>query len=177
MPFCRKCGRRIVEYSKSCPQCGTSTTAPLIKIKKGRATHSVQTVLPKGVAKEIVPFDSVISVKVIVPTKPAKAMVPVKAVTKAKPITSLISNKPVIPATVYPKTEIIKSDVSLKEDIIAHPKDYETQHFEFDLQCPNGHFWPAGKALVVSNGKAYCLKCGERLRKPKRNRGQRYFRP
>ena len=176
MPFCRKCGRRLVEYSESCLQCGTSTTAPLIKINKARAAHSVKAFLPKGVAKEVVPFDSIISVKVIVPTK-AKAMVPVKAVTKAKPITPLISNKPVIPATVYPKTEIIKSDVPLKEDIIAHPKDYETQPFEFDLQCPNGHFWPAGKALVVSNGKAYCLKCGERLRKPKRNRRQRYFRP
>jgi hypothetical protein len=69
--------------------------------------------------------------------------------------------KPTSPAPVYPPHEIKQSNVSLKEDILANPHDYETQVFPFDLQCPNSHYWRAGRALPVSNGRAFCLQCGE----------------
>jgi hypothetical protein len=74
----------------------------------------------------------------------------------------------------YPPHEIIKSNLSIEEDIITNPQDYETQPFSFDLACPYGHFWRAGKALPVSNGKAYCPKCGDGLRKPKSKKQRRY---
>ncbi len=170
MPFCRKCGRRLREYSESCPECGTSTTSPLIKIRKASAPHAFKAVAPTKIAKAIIPAEVVISVKVIAPTKAAKATVPAKAITPAK---SIVTAKPVTPAVVYPEHEIIKSNVSIKEDIITNPQDYEKQPFSFDLKCPHNHFWPAGEALIVSNGKAFCPKCGERLRKPKRNKRRR----
>jgi hypothetical protein len=84
--------------------------------------------------------------------------------------------KPVTPAPVYPPHEIIKSKVSLKEDLLANPQDYETQTFPFDLICPHEHFWPEGKALPVSKGKAYCPKCGERLGKPKPKKKRHKYR-
>jgi hypothetical protein len=173
MPFCRKCGRRLVEYSESCPECGTSTTAPLVKIKKAPAAGMFKAVASPQVAKAIIPAKAAISVKAITPRKPAKVAVQAKAVTEAK---SIILAKPIVPEKVYPDHEIIKSNVSLKEDLIANPQDYETQTFGFDLKCPHDHFWPAGKALPVSNGKALCLKCGEQLRKPKRNKRHKYRR-
>jgi hypothetical protein len=61
----------------------------------------------------------------------------------------------------------MKSNVSVEDDILANPKDYESQTFDFDLKCANNHFWPAGKLLPVSKGKAYCPQCGEQLKKPK----------
>ena len=142
----------------------------------------VKAVTPAKIAKAIVPAKIIISipkkipknsVKAVASTKAVKTIVPAKAVTTAKPI---ITAKPVTPAKVYPEHEIIKSNVSLKEDLTANPQDYETQTFGFDLKCPNGHFWSAGKALPVSNGKALCLKCGELLRKPKPNKHHRYRR-
>jgi hypothetical protein len=292
MPFCRKCGRRLVEYSEVCTDCGTSTTAPLINIKKGQvekspkaanATEIVKPTALKKVARAVIPTKTIIQVKTITPTnspviakvtpknelikisitktttkvitptktavttttmkpiaqvkpfasakpvvspKPvlsAKHIIKPKKITQTKPIApftiafarpvaaptitlhkpvtspkpatqptyviqpkpvtqptpvivpvklapqpkSVPPLKPVIPAVVYPPHEIIKSKISLKEDIIAHPEDYETQTFDFNLKCPNGHFWREGKKLPVSKGKAYCLKCGELLRKPK----------
>jgi len=314
MPFCRKCGRRLVEYSEVCTDCGTSTTAPIINIK-GKSTKVIITseiVKPaalKKVARAVIPTKTIIQVKTITPTQsssiakttqnneqikinitktPTKTIIPIKTtattttikpiaqvksvattrpfttpnpvlsakhivkpkkvvqtkptapftinfarpyaaptitqpkhvaspkpITQPKPftlppiiqptpITPIIQQKPiaqstpviqpkpvtqitpvvvplkpafepktvpppkpVTPAAVYPPHEIIKSKVSLKEDIIAHPEDYETQAFDFNLKCPNGHFWREGKQLPVSKGKAYCLKCGELLRKPK----------
>jgi hypothetical protein len=78
---------------------------------------------------------------------------------------------------VYPPHEIIKSNLSTEEDILANPNDYEKQVFGFDLKCPYGHFWREGKALPVSNGVAFCPRCGARLRKPKpKRRNRRYIR-
>jgi hypothetical protein len=84
--------------------------------------------------------------------------------------------KPITPAPVYPPHEIIKSNVSLKEDLLANPRDYETETFPFDLECPQEHFWPEGKALPVSKGKAYCPQCGERLGKPKPKKKRHRYR-
>ena len=102
-------------------------------------------------------------VVVTIQVPPPKPVVQPKPEAPAKPITPKI----IILAPVYPPHEIIKSNISLKQDITANPHDYETQAFDFDLKCANGHFWAAGKALPVSNGIAFCLQCGERLRKPK----------
>jgi RNA polymerase subunit RPABC4/transcription elongation factor Spt4 len=169
MPFCRKCGRRLCEYSESCPECGTSTTAALIKIKKAPAARVAKAAAPTKVAKAVIPAKAVISVKVIAPNRAVKAVVSAKAAAPAK----LIITKPVTPAVVYPPHEIIKSNLSLEEDIITNPQDYETQTFNFDLKCQYDHFWPEGKALPVSKGKAFCPECGERLRKPKRSQRHR----
>lgn len=315
MPFCRKCGRRLVEYSESCPDCGTSTTAPIINTKRVQSSHLFRESGPAKIAKAMIPQVSPVQIKVItdkpsrvvVPVKvvspvkavapkpvlavkaiapkavvPAKIAAPVKVAPQAKaveppkpfisakhivkpkrvtpqkpvaaftiafarpvagsniaqsnrvfstklvtkpkqvvpalpvvkttpiapgiqvappkapvqpkpvaPIPSVTPPKPaaqlkpdaptktvtpkiVIPAPVYPPHKIIKSNVSLKQDITANPHDYETQAFDFDLKCPNSHFWPAGKALPVSNGIAFCLQCGERLRKPKSKKHRRY---
>ena len=350
MPFCRKCGRRLPEYSESCPDCGQSTTSPIINLKKGSgsglnfktapASKIAQAVIPKkttitvktnapstnlvkvkpqsAIVKNSIPKTPVnvaavtkksipqSQVKVVTPTKatsipqaknspvavvpqtkppaapkpvlsakhiikPKKAkpskptapftiaharpvasfavvqpkpvalpkpvtqpvplvvpnpivqsapvvqpiaqFAPVVPPTKQDPIKTTISSpaesrvvniaapakpnvstkptlveisapvkpappKPVTPAVMYPSHEIIKSKVSLKEDFLAHPQDYETETFQYDLRCPNAHFWPSGKALPVSNGKALCPKCGEPLRKPKpkRNKRERYHR-
>ena len=222
MPFCRKCGRRLVEYSETCTDCGTSTTAPLFKTKiapkKASAAHIVRAVASKKVAKAIIPIiphKITVSIKVIAPTKTAQTVVPVKtsaptkivpakptikpavpaksiiqaktvtkpaALAPAKPIPPAktvpppeyaITFKPVPAAEVCPPHEIIKSNVSLKEDFIAHPEDYEKQTFNTDLQCLNGHFWQAGEALPTSKGKALCPKCGELLKRPKRKRGRK----
>lgn len=332
MPFCRKCGRRLVEYSEVCTDCGTSTTSPIINTKRAVGTHAFRAVGDKKIAKAIIPDVSPVQIKVI-SDKPAKAVAVVKAapVTKAvskvasaqkpvipvktvvtKPLTSLkiaplkitppkpveppkpvLSQKhivkakkakqtkpaakftlsharpvaglevppsmpvtistsaaarpkpavtppkpapvaptipeavpakiyvapepvaaaplvvesvpetydePVVPivappkpkpvimtyppsppkpvpqAPVYPPHEIIKANVSLKEDILAHPHDYETETFEYALVCPNKHFWREGTSLPVSKGKAYCLKCGERLNKPRKKSRRRYHR-
>lgn len=303
MPFCRKCGRRLVEYSESCPDCGTSTTAPLINIKRsqssrqldeGRAPNSAKTFIPQVAAIQIkAPAQTVLTIKKVSPAivAPPKVSVEVRAfvpvtpvkpkeqpkpvlsakhivklkktkatkvvaaftIANARPVSGLqvpqprpaapkpltkpkqivlatsvsqptpISQptsvvqpthvvqpepfvapvkpaapppnaaqpkpvfyparpaappKPVTPAPVYPPHEIIKSNVSLKEDLLANPQDYETETFPFDLICPQEHFWPEGKALPVSKGKAYCPQCGERLSKPvpKKKRRHRYHR-
>jgi hypothetical protein len=113
-----------------------------------------------------------VQIKPVIVATPIPTPKPVPLKLDAPP--KLITPKIVIPAPVYIPHEIIKSNVSLKQDITSNPYDYETQAFDFDLKCPNGHFWPAGKALPVSNGIAFCLQCGERLRKPKRNKNRRY---
>jgi hypothetical protein len=297
MPFCRKCGRRLPEYSENCTQCGTSTTSPLIKIKKASASQLFRATASKKIAKAMIPKVSPIQIKVITdkpnktattdkaaattkaatsitatspfkvatppkdvaPTKPvlsAKHIVKPKKATQTKPtapftisfarpvagpsmvqrkpvgshrpitqpvqhrsvvssapvlqrkpvaqvapitatpVAPIISSKPVYaplnptvtlakpvapsktipPAPVYPPHEIIKSKTSLKEDILTHPEDYEMQSFDFNLKCSNGHFWREGKMLPVSKGKAYCLKCGEILSKPKAKKRRRYHR-
>ena len=284
MPFCRKCGRRLVEYSESCPDCGTSTTAPIINLKKGPGSGlNFKAAAPsKKIAKAMIPKDTIVSVKTIPATvpsakvksqseivkvtilnaqakgvtatrktalitqpkiaAPAKAVTPTKPPAPPKPVLSAkhivkpkratpskprapftiaharpaatftpvqrkpvaspkpisfvnpkpiaqtahvatpakpaLPPKPITPAPVYPPHEIIKTKVSLKQDILANPHDYETETFDFDLECSHNHFWPEGSALPVSKGKAYCLQCGERLRKPKpkkRHRRRRYF--
>ena len=173
MPFCRKCGRRLHEYSESCPDCKTSTTGPLIKIKiKTVAVNKFKAVAPTKVAKAVMPSkQTVISAKVIGPTKTTKTFVPAKNITLAK---STSPTKPVAPAEVCPPHEIKQSNISIEEDIITNPHDYETLSFVFDYKCPHGHFWKAGRALPVSNGKPYCPKCGEQLRKPSQNKRNRY---
>ena len=333
MPFCRKCGRRLVEYSEVCTDCGTSTTSPIINTKRAVGTHAFRAVGDKKIAKAIIPDVSPVQIKVI-SNKPAKAVTVVKAapvikavaaskvasapkavipvksavtkpttpikiaplkitppkpveppkpvlsskhivkakkakqtkpapkftLTHARPVaglevppsipvripTSVAARpkpaitppqpaptapqipeavpakiyiapqpaaapplvvesspetydeavvpivaspkpkpvimtyppsppKPVPQAPVYPPHEIIKANVSLKEDILAHPHDYETETFEFDLVCPNKHFWREGTSLPVSKGKAYCLKCGERLNKPRKKSSRRRY--
>ena len=232
MPVCRKCGRRLVEYSESCPDCGTSTTAPLINIKRSQGSRQLQSgrdaytakivipevapvkikppapkvvaikkvppakVAPPKVSDEVKAFvpaippkpleqtKPVLSIKHIVKPKRAKATKVVAAFTiaNARPVAGLqmprnkpaAMSKPVTPAPVYPPHEIIKSNVSLKQDLLANPQDYETQIFPFDLECPLEHFWPEGSSLPVSKGKAYCPKCGERLSKPKPKKKRRH---
>jgi rRNA maturation protein Nop10 len=299
MPFCRKCGRRLVEYSEVCTDCGQSTTAPIINTKRIQPSQTTGK-LDKKIAKAIIPDMVPVQIKVIVdkpakvkvapkavsspvqaiaapksaaPVKivapirvaPAKAVEPPKPVlsakhivkpkkatqtkplapftiayarpvagleviqrravapkqvTQLKPIavektvtqpkqvtahaqdsppapvvqplpiiqvtpfavtveppqpkpipvimqTAAVATKPATPAPVYPPHEIIQSKVSIKEDILAHPEDYEKEAFEFDLKCHNGHFFKEGTMLPVSKGKAYCPQCGERLSKPK----------
>ncbi|MGE5556184.1 MAG: hypothetical protein ACM3UY_08000 [Methanocella sp.] len=311
MPFCRKCGRRLVEYSEVCTDCGTSTTAPIINTKRIVSGRLYPTGGNKKIARAIIPEVSPVTIKVIVDS-PAKAFVPAKApvtqkaaaapssridvlkaaaapfkvatppkpaeqpkpalsskhivkpkkaaptkpaarftlanarpiagleaaqtvlstapkplyhpkpvvsappavqpkpihtpppapvisiakpapapstqqaispppvATQIKPVITLpqpaAPAKPITPAPEYPPHEIIQSNVSLKQDILAHPEDYETQSFDFDLVCRNRHFWPEGSSLPVSNGVAYCLKCGERLRKPKPKKRRRFHR-
>jgi len=305
MPFCRKCGRRLAEYSEVCTDCGQSTTAPIINTK--RIQPSQQTgKLDKKIAKALIPDMVPVQIKVIVDkpvktvkaaavkpappvqaiaapkataavkivapvrTAPAKPVEPPKPVLSAKHIvkpkkptqtkplapftlaharpvaglevpkhvplppkqvkqlkpvviekpaarpqpkqataptpptpqpaiieplpviqitpfavnveppsppqpkpapapapTVTKQSKPITPAPVYPPHEIIQSKVSIKEDILAHPEDYEREAFQFDLRCPNGHFFAEGTQLPVSKGKAYCPQCGERLNKPK----------
>lgn len=306
MPFCRKCGRRLVEYSEVCTDCGQSTTAPIINTKRIQPSQTTGQ-LDKKIAKAIIPDMVPVQIKVIVdkpakakaapkaaaspvqaiaapkaaapvkiiaPVKvaPAKAVEPPKPVLSAKhivkpkkaiqtkplapftisfarpvagleavqrravapkqvtqlkpiavekpitqpkpviahvqvappapvveplpiiqvtpfavtveppqpkpiPITVQVAaqTKPVTPAPVYPPHEIIQSKVSIKEDILAHPEDYEKEAFEFDLKCHNSHFFKEGTMLPVSKGKAYCPQCGERLSKP-RPKKRRYRR-
>jgi hypothetical protein len=174
MPFCRKCGRRLPQYSESCPECGTSTTGPLIKIKKVPPDHKFKAAAPTKIAKAIIPTnEAVISVKTINPTKPAKTSTLAKTTIPAKPI---IERKSASPTEDHTKHEIIKNNLSLEEDIITNPHDYETQTFDFDLSCPHDHFFPAGKLLPVSNGKAYCPECGEQLRKTEHRKHPVYHR-
>jgi hypothetical protein len=173
MPFCRKCGRRLPSYSKSCPECKTSTTGPVINIKKA-ATKSYKTSAPTKIAKAMVPKrDIIISITVIEPTKSAKPVASNRTVTSANSDILSFVSKPSAPTETHPAHEIKQTNVSLKEDILANPHDYETQTFGFNLQCSNNHFWPAHKAVPVSKGKAFCPKCGEQLIKPKQKKRQR----
>jgi len=119
---------------------------------------------PKPATPLVVPVaqpTSAASVQQVIPPPPAVAPPPKPAA-------------PIMAAPEYPPHQIIQSNTSLKEDILAHPEDYETQSFDFDLVCKNKHFWPEGSKLPVSNGYAYCLKCGERLRKPKPKKLRRF---
>ena len=302
MPFCRKCGRRLVEYSEVCTDCGTSTTGPIINTKRTQSSRSFNIISDKKIVKAIIPIASPVKIKVII-DKPTKVTTYVKATTESKavapaktaisitaaapfkvatppkedvarkPVLSakhivkpkkVIQTKPTAPfsitfarpvaglnivqrkqvassipmsqpvqprsvvssppifqqkavaqaaanlpqatptaslkrgtatatpvatptislepiksttsAPTYTPHEIIKSNLSVEEDIITNPQDYETQTFDFDLKCPNNHFWPEGKALPTSKGKAFCPKCGERLTKPKRSKQRRYHR-
>jgi len=189
MPFCRKCGRRLVEYSESCPDCGTSTTSPIIKVKKlNKNSPSVLLIKPVGlkkVTKASIPFVSTITVKEIQPIKaykPQKPAAPPKLVAPQKQVLAKPAATPkpafaepkkaVVPAVVYPITEIKISNVSLSDDYAANPHDYETQAFDYNLKCIKGHFFGEGKLLPLSKGKAFCPKCGEKLRKPKRKQRQ-----
>jgi len=174
MPFCRKCGRRLPEYSESCPECRTSTTAPIINVKKASSSRIIKHPAPTKIAKAVIPARPItVSVKVLSSAKPTKRAVSVKAVSEPKAVPVA---KPAAPANVYPEHEIIKSNLSIEEDILANPKDFETQTFGFDLQCKYGHFWHAEEALPTSNGKAYCPKCGERLSKLKPKKHRRRYR-
>ncbi len=209
MPFCRKCGRRLKEYSENCPECKTSTTATLIRIKKASPKKKAKADAPDWAAQATVP----VSTKVFSSAKPVKTVLQAKA---AKPVTAAtvylkhkdviaklaktsifrsskkvelkktaetkvkvqeepyFPSKLIIPAVVSAPHEIIKNNLSTEEDVITNPLDYETQAFNFDLSCPNGHFWRAGRVLPVSKGKAYCAKCGEQLRKPKSKKRRKY---
>ncbi|MGO8807737.1 MAG: hypothetical protein ACLQO7_14300 [Candidatus Bathyarchaeia archaeon] len=171
MPFCRKCGRCLPRFSESCPDCGTSTTAAIIKIKKGPAAQIYKAPLKTKVAQVVIPKAEItVSVKPNFLTKPAKTIVPAKKETSSK---SFPEFKLAIPAE-EPTHEIKQSNLSLEEDIITNPNDYETQSFDFDLRCPHEHFFPAGSTLPVSKGKAYCPICGEQLRNNQRGKRRRY---
>lgn len=173
MPFCRKCGRRLPEYSKICPECKTSTTGPIINIKKAPAKNSATVASEKITKAVIVAKKAAISFRVVPLTKSAKRNGSAEAFTPTK---SVIPTKPAVPDGAYPGHEILKSNASIEEDILINPKDYETQTFNFDLQCKYSHFWPAGKALPTSNGKAFCPKCGEQLEKTEQHKRRRYRR-
>ncbi len=165
MPFCRKCGRRLPSYSEKCTECGTSTTASLIKIKKASAlAGKFKTAASTDVTKAVVPARYIpTSVKIIDKTKAAKTVTSAKNEVFANyPFTMA---KQAIPTKSALAHEIKQSKLSLEEDIITNPHDYETQTFSFNLECQYEHFWRAGKALPVSKGKAYCPKCGEQLSK------------
>jgi predicted RNA-binding Zn-ribbon protein involved in translation (DUF1610 family) len=172
MPFCRKCGRRLSEYSKKCPECGTSTTAVIINLKKSSSNRLFRAPAQTTVTKLTI---SVNPVKIAPQSKPGGTKT--KPARVPKPVALLVPAKPAVPSVVYPPHEIIKNNLSTEKDIIANPSDYEKQVFEFDLKCPYDHFWRAGKTLPVSNGVAFCPKCGARLRKPKpKRRNRRYAR-
>ena len=166
MPFCRKCGRLLPPHGENCTQCGTSTTGPIIKIKKASASAGkFKNAASTKAAKDIVPAREVTPpVKVIDITKA------VKTVFSAE--NEIFSNyrhppaKQVDPTKSASPHEIKQTKLSLEEDIITNPHDYETQIFSVDLECQYEHFWRAGNALPVSKGKAYCPKCGEQLRRP-----------
>lgn len=313
MPFCRKCGRRLVEYSEVCTDCGQSTTAPMINTKRiqpSQTTGKLDKKIAKAIIPDMVPVQikvivdkpvkaikaaapkaaspvqaiaapkAVSAVKIVAPvrTAPAKPVEPPKPIlsskhivkpkksTQTKPLapftlaharpvaglevpqrlpappkqvkqlkpvviekpttrpqikpapapvpaapptpivqplpviqitpfavtveppsppqpkpapitaqTVATQSSPITPAPVYPPHEIIQSKVSIKEDILAHPEDYEREAFQFDLRCHNGHFFTEGTQLPVSKGKAYCPQCGERLNKP-RPKNRRYRR-
>jgi hypothetical protein len=176
MPFCRKCGRRLIEYSKSCAECGTSTTAALIKKdhkpKKAPCAEVAAAFAPKVIALPVIPRKVAHPIKVMAPAKaartvpPAKTDAPFKVFQYAKPVTP--------PIAAYPPHEIKKTNTSIEEDILANPKDYETQSFGFNFKCCHGHFLRAGKPLPISNGKAFCPVCGEALRKPKKRKPHQY---
>jgi hypothetical protein len=173
MPFCRKCGRRLALYSKNCPECKTSTTGPVINIKKA-ATKSYKTSAPTKIARAMIPErDIIISITVIEPAKSAKQVAYDKPVTSANSDIPSFASKSAAPTETHSTHEIKQTNISLKEDILANPHDYETQSFGFNLQCSNNHYWPAYKAVPVSKGKAFCPKCGEALTKPKQKKRQR----
>ncbi len=196
MPFCRKCGRRLSPYSESCSDCGTSTTAAIIKVKKPANAHTYKVASKTKVAKIVVPtaeksvlvksFTSarpVIAskpVKVVAPSEPIKATAPTKSFKTAAATKTEVPAKPTSQPTTAkppeepPKHEIKQSSLSLEEDIITNPRDYETQTFDFDLGCVHDHFFPAGSTLPVSKGKAYCPICGEQLRKNEHRKRRRY---
>ncbi len=209
MPFCRKCGRRLQQYSQSCTDCGTSTTATLIKIKKVSAKKNAKADAPDWAAQATSP----VSIKVFSSAKPVKRLLQAEA---AKPVAhatvylkhkdviaklaktafsrparkvefkrpakpqvtvqqeTYFQSKPVNLAAIIPPHEIIKNNLSTEEDILTNPQDYQTQPFSYDLRCPHGHLWRAGKTLPVSNKKAYCPTCGEQLRKPKSKKWRTY---
>jgi hypothetical protein len=185
MPFCRKCGRRLEEYSLSCTDCGTSTTATLIKIKKASAKKA-KADGPDWAALATSP----VSLKVFSFAKPVKTVLqaktaisyPSKKFELKKPAKTqflaqqepYFHSKPLNPAAIIPPHEIIKNNLSTEEDILTNPQDYQTQPFNFNLNCPHGHFWQAGKPLPVSNEKAYCPTCGEQLKKLKNKKQPRY---
>jgi hypothetical protein len=174
MPFCRKCGRRLPEYSESCPECKTSTTGPIIKVKKAPTMHSVKAVVSEKAIKSVIPVKpEIISVKVLAPTKATKTISSAKPTSISQTINPA---KPPADNEAQQEHEIIKSNISLKKDIITNPQDYETKTFSFDLKCSHDHFWQAGKAIPVSNGKAFCLKCGEQLRNPREKIRPKYRR-
>ncbi|MCL2477788.1 hypothetical protein [Candidatus Bathycorpusculum sp.] len=173
MPFCRKCGRRLREYSKKCTECGTSTTAVIINVKKGSTNHLFRDPVAQAKPTKVpLPVDP-ITPKVISPKSPS--VIKANPVCVLKPVVRVAPAVPVVPVVVYPPHEIIKSKLSVEKDIVANPKDYEKQVFEFDLRCPHGHLWPEGNALPVSKGVAFCPKCGTKLRKPKPKHHQRHY--
>jgi hypothetical protein len=176
MPFCRKCVRRLLEYSKSCTECGTSTTAPLIKKeqkpKKAPSSQLAAAYAPKVITRPVIPSKAPRPIKVTAATKTAKPVIATKPATTAK---IFLEAKPsTSPAGASPLHEIKKTNTSTEEDILANPKDYETQTFGFNFKCLHGHFLRAGKLLPISNGKAFCPVCGEALRKPKRRKPHQY---
>ncbi len=172
MPFCRKCGRCLPPSSESCTDCGTSTTGAIIKIKKTSAAHVYKAPPEIKVVKAFAPkAETVVPVKPVIATKPApKPTAPAKKETFPEPIPKATPSV----AAEEPKHEIKQSKLSIEEDIITNPHDYETQTFDFDLRCRHDHFFPPGSTLPVSKGKAYCPVCGEQLRNNEGGKPRRY---
>lgn len=165
MPFCRKCGRRLPPYNEKCTDCGTSTTASLIKIK-APADNTFHASSKTRIAKAVI-LVAESPISIISSDKLAKETLPWKTATPAKPVAQTKK----LPSTEEQfKHEIKQNNLSIEEDIITHPHDYETKTFDFDLKCRHEHFFPAGKALPISKGKAYCPECGEQLRTNKRKK-------
>jgi len=174
MPFCRKCGRRIPQNSESCPECGTSTTGAIIKVKKAATIQAHKAVPKTKIAKVVLPTaEKSVIVTLVAPTPQTEIAPPPKTATAAEQTRQTKQN---IHSADTPNHKIKQSNLSLEEDIITNPHDYETQIFEFDLRCPHGHFFSAGKALPVSKGKAYCPECGEQLRIIEHQKHHRYHR-
>ena len=165
MPFCRKCGRQLAPYTKKCSDCGTATDGPLTKFTKiSTAASRYKANAKTKVAKDVESTRVItVSFKTFSSTKHVKATSTNKtdSLSERKGFTPLIA-APRQKAVIY--HEIKQSNTSVEEDIITNPKDYETQIFSFDLECPFNHFWPKGKALPISKGKVYCPKCGEQIK-------------
>ncbi|HSQ48859.1 MAG TPA: hypothetical protein VLL96_04150, partial [Candidatus Deferrimicrobiaceae bacterium] len=134
MPFCRKCGRRLVEYSESCPDCRTSTTAPLINIKRsqssrqledGREPNSAKTFIPQVAAIQIkAPAKTVLTTKKIPPAivTPPKVSVEVRAFVPANPAKPKEQPKPVLSAKHIVKLKKTKATIVVAAFTIANAR-------------------------------------------------------
>jgi len=142
-------------------------------VKKTRSSANLKAPVTTKIDKALVPgYESIISIKIIDPSEQAKKPNPIK--TPQARQEEFVLTKPALPKEEPKKHEIKQSKLSVEEDIITNPRDYETQTFDFDLECTHNHFFPEGSTLPVSKGKAYCPICGERLGKPETKKKPRY---
>jgi len=131
MPFCRKCGRRLAEYSEVCTDCGTSTTDPIINIKRTQSSRSFNTGSDKKIVKAIIPIASPVKIKVIT-DKPAKVATPIKAATgpkavaPAKTVTIVTAATPFKVAT-PPKEAASRKPVLSAKHIVKPKKVIQTK--------------------------------------------------
>jgi hypothetical protein len=126
MPFCRKCGRRLQQYSESCADCGTSTTATLIKIKKTSAKKNTKADAPDWAAQATSP----VSIKVFSSAKPVKTVLQAKAA------------KPIAPAAVYLKHKDLIAKLA-KTAVSCPSKKVECKKQTQTIKTPDKPYFPS----------------------------------